>query len=32
VTLIITDRMWRMRPPERVLARAEGPLEPVARS
>ena len=32
VTLIITDRMWRVRPPERVLARAEGPLEPLARS
>jgi len=32
VTLIITDRMWRVRPPERVLARADEQLEPVARS
>ncbi len=32
VTLIITDRMWRVRPPERMPARAEGELEPLARS
>jgi len=31
VTLIITDRMWRVGSPDRVLARADGQLEPVAR-